>query len=216
MDRKAALFTVVVQMDVRIAFAATQKEGLVAKLARKLDHMNESKNETLGGEGGRAGVAGKRNAGRRKDDDDSKNPKKDLVIAVRSGSGSKSNATTSSSPIMSSGITTIEIGAIDDGQVFAYAAKNDRSRFYNNSISGIPYDRIRTNSGCSSILLPFPAEDDGWRSSKEKYLESPWLRLGNCRVEREKWLCCTFSCSQNQRRPGGSRVLAGIKQPFGI
>lgn len=61
---------------------------------------------------------------------------------------------------------------VDHTQVLAYAAKNNRSRFYipqkDNFIGEIQYERVLIDCGCSSILLPFPGNG---LILKEKYLD---------------------------------------------
>jgi len=55
-------------------------------------------------------------------------------------------------------------------QVLFYAARNRRGRFYipmtTNNFGGMPVDHVLFDSGCSSLLLPFPLQDG---------LPRPWL-----------------------------------------
>ena len=50
---------------------------------------------------------------------------------------------------------------VDVTVVLAFASRNRKNRFFipstNNSIAGITYEKLMVDSGCSSMLLPFPA-----------------------------------------------------------
>jgi hypothetical protein len=62
-------------------------------------------------------------------------------------------------------------GGVDVTSVRAFASRNRKNRYFipstNNSVAGISYGKLMVDSGCSSVLLPFP--DGGVQVIERKF-----------------------------------------------